>query len=595
MLVGGMMVFSLPWAWPVLGHRTGEYNPDASFETGGFFALCASIVVSFLIGYCLYKYVGGTHHEKLFRKEAMAVVALSWVLATVLGAMPFYFSGTCRALSVRLLDGSHEVHIYDEKVEGALDQGEYKILQAIAEKGARGIPLADLVTSVGASAPGILEDLAKSSPDWEEVLIFPNEEEDAPADRVANFRIRPIRMSIVDCLFESQSGFSTTGATVIADLEDPYTVPMCILFWRSSTHFLGGLGIIVLFVAILGHGSAGKTLMRAEIPGPSKEGTQTRMQHTAWIFTAIYCVMNLVEAIILKIFGMSWFDGICHAFGTLATGGFSTWNASVKHFNSAPIDYTIIIFMVLAGMNFSLHYLVLIGRPGKMLADIEWRTYMWIIAIVTLLVVCFGMFHSNYEHLALVFRHGLFQVVSIMTTTGFATDDFDVWNSFGRAVLFLLMFIGGCAGSTGGGLKVIRHILFVKILRLEVEQSFHPTVVRPLRLGGEAVEGENLRKIILVYFALIAIIFSLSWLAVVTIEPDETWGTSLEHKLIDSASAVSATLNNIGPGLGIIGATQNYTNFSSLSKLLFMWLMMLGRLELFVVLVIFMPKFWKSR
>ncbi|MCG8583417.1 MAG: TrkH family potassium uptake protein, partial [Pirellulales bacterium] len=238
MLIGGMMVFSLPWAVPALGHAE-------AFEYDGFFALFGAMAISFVVA-------AGLHHagregriEQLYRKEAMASVGLSWVLATVLGALPYLFGGTYREPA----------------------------------------------------------DLANNK----------------PAER----------MNVADALFESQSGFSTTGATVITDLENPELVPRCILFWRSSTHFLGGLGIIVLFVAILGQGSAGKALMRAEMPGPTQDSAQARMQHTSWVFAAIYCVLNLVLTILLKLMGMRWFDAICHAFGTMATGGFSTYNKSL--------------------------------------------------------------------------------------------------------------------------------------------------------------------------------------------------------------------------------------------------------------------------
>jgi len=250
-----------------------------------------------------------------------------------------------------------------------------------------------------------------------------------------------------------------------------------------------------------------------------------------------------------------------------------------------------------------------------MLRDIEWRTYMAIILGVTGLIMFFGMRHGDFAsgsdtpfwtEFSHALRYGLFQVVAILTTTGYGTHDFDAWNSFGRGVLFLLMFIGGCAGSTGGGMKVIRHILFVKILGLEIERAFHPTVVRPLRLGGEPLEDADLSRNILVYFGLVLIIFVMSWMLVVTFEPDQTWtaGSSaddidqklvdnIDHKLIDAASAISATLNNIGPGLGIVGSTKNYAHFSWASKLLFTLLMMLGRLELFVILVLFVPRFWR--
>jgi trk system potassium uptake protein TrkH len=244
--------------------------------------------------------------------------------------------------------------------------------------------------------------------------------------------------------------------------------------------------------------------------------------------------------------------------------------------------------------------------------DVEWRTYALIILGVTLLVMVFGLAHGDFDStreavttgensepflqkLSNSLRYGLFQVVAILTTTGYGTHDFDGWNSFGRGVLFLLMFVGGCAGSTGGGMKVIRHILFLKILRLEVEHSFHPTVVRPLRLAGRPVDDPELYKNILVYFGLVLVIFVFSWMFLVTVEPDITWGGTQEHKLIDSASGIAATLNNIGPGLGTVGATLNYGHFSQFAKMLFTWLMMIGRLELFAIVVLFVPGFWRSR
>ena len=419
-----------------------------------------------------------------------------------------------------------------------------------------------------------------------------------------------------DGVFESQSGFSTTGATVISRLDD---VPRSILFWRSSTHFLGGLGIIVLFVAILGQGSAGKALMRAEMPGPSKDTAQHRVQHAALVFATLYIVLNLVLTGLLVLEGMSWFDALCHAFGTLATGGFSTYDDSLGHFardpnslhgwfenqqlNGAIVEMTVLVFMVLAGMNFSLIYLLMTGRFKQVLADVELRVYLGVLLLMTCLVVAFGHFtyddfkDADGKQLMQAVRFGSFQVVSIMTTTGFGTHDFDQWNSFGRGVLFLLMFVGGCAGSTGGGLKVIRHVLFLKILWLEVERMYRPNLVRPLWLGGKPIEDRDLSRNILVYFGIVLVIFIFSWLALVTFEPDHTWaqkGHPVENKLIDSATAVSATLNNIGPGLGTIGATQNYGHFSWPSKFLFAILMMLGRLEVFVIVVLFVPGFWRN-
>ena len=527
MLIGTSMVFSLPWALPVCG---GIWQ----YEGKGFFSLLGAMLICFAAAAGL-RYLGRGTGGQLFRKEAMAVVGLSWVMATLLGALPYILSGT------------------------------------------------------------------RCTPDDQ--------------------------MTFVDAMFEAQSGFSTTGATVLTDLEVPQDrtrsplVPRCILFWRSSTHFLGGLGIIVLFVAILGQGSAGKALMRTEMPGPGSSNPQARMQHTAWVLFLIYAALIAALTLLLLAEGLTFFDALCHGFGTMATGGFSTYNASVGHFAARPdlyngplIEMTITAFMFLAGTNFMLMYCVAVFQPHRVLADVEWRIYVAVLVVVTVLVVAVGLlsydFTGNNGMVAAqpttdgnrsfgdAVRYGLFQVVSIMTTTGFCTDDFDRWNSFGRGILLLLMFVGGCAGSTGGGLKVIRHVLFVKILRLEIEQAFHPTVVRPLRLGGEPVEDQQLRKSILVYFGLVLVIFVASWLFTIAVEPDETWtehGHRIEHKLIDSAGCVAATLNNIGPGLGVIGATENYTNFAWYTKLLFIWLMMLGRLEIFAILVLFVPGFWRMQ
>jgi trk system potassium uptake protein TrkH len=608
-LIGGMMVFSLPWAVPLLGHRTGE--TARGFELAGFLALMGSMTICFAVAGLLYL-LGRKAAGQLYRKEAMAVVGLSWVLATVLGALPFQFCGAYRCSSIRLFEQRHQPLVFG-RVKPLLDRGTYGAVRALLDSGATGQTEAALQQASGVPDAGQrLRELAENDADWQAALVLPDPAAGS-ADPVDSYRVRWVRMHLIDSMFESQSGFSTTGATVIADLEDPTLVPHCILFWRSSTHFLGGLGIIVLFVAILGQGSAGKALMRTEMPGPSKESSQARMQHNAWIFAMIYCALNVILAVLLKLFGMSWFDAICHAFGTMATGGFSTFNASVGHFDSPAIDYTIVVFMTLAGTNFTLLYLLCLLRPMKILADVEWRAYIGVIVVVTVFVVIFGIHYGDfrppnetgaklelpwYQELGRGIRLGLFQVVAIMTTTGFGTANFDGWNSFARAILFTLMFIGGCAGSTGGGLKVIRHVLFVKILWLEIEKSFHPTVVRPLKLAGKPVDNPDLGKNILVYFGLILLIFVSSWIFVVMFEPDSTWGTGpdhVQHKLIDGAGTIAATLNNIGPGLGIIGSTQNYTNFTPITKLVLTLLMMLGRLEIFVILVLFVPSFWRAR
>ena len=498
------MAFSLPWATSVLG-------PAKSFEARGFFGLLGAMAVCGLLGGVL-TYAGRAGKgARLYRREAIAVVGLSWLLATVLGALPYWFSQTGR----------------------------------------------------GRDASG-----------------------------------RPVAMDGFDGLFESASGFSGTGATVLADLEDPELVPRAILFWRSETHFLGGLGIMVLFVAILGLGSAGKALMVAEMPGPAAETTHERSQRAAWVFAAIFVGLTTLLTVLLLVQGVSLFDALCHAFGTIATGGFSTYNDSVAHFRSVGVEMTIAAFMVTACVNFTLLYYLVLWRPGKLLADVEFRTYLAILAAVTVLVIVFGLGYGDFPALGSAVRYGLFQVASIMTNTGFGTQDFDQWNSFSRGLLFLLMFVGGCAGSTSCSIKVIRHILLAKVLRLEVERVFHPSVVRHVRLGGKPLPDPDVRKDVAVYFALIVIIFVIGWMALVAIEPDRTWVDAhrpTRDKLIDCASAVAATLNGVGPGLGIVGESENYAHFHGPSKFILSWLMLLGRLEVFVLLVLFVPRFWRDR
>lgn len=616
MLIGGIMLFSLPWAMPTWGVRDDmNIKTAGAFETQGFLALLGSLAVSLVCGAMLWR-LGRDAKGSLYRKEAMAVVGLSWLLATFLGALPFWFSQTSRGPAIRLDEDTSAAVVADVTgsvwgnwiVKPQLTPSQFQVVAHLLHGTARGLT-ADEIGMIRlkagpndepvSTAADVLRQLADDDEDWARVLLFPSDDAEG---RQCHYRVRHLKMNLVDCLFESQSGFSTTGATVISELEDPTLVPHCILFWRSSTHFLGGLGIIVLFVVILGQGSAGKALMRAEMPGPTQENAQSRTQHTAWIFAAIYVALNIFLTFVLKMCGLTWFDAVCHAFGTMATGGFSTYNSSLGHFENATIEYTVVVFMILAGTNFSLLYLILLGRPQSLFRDVEWRTYILLIVGVTITVMTVGLAHHDFTELPTdtftqrfsnSLRYGLFQVVAVMTTTGYGTDDFDSWNQFGRAALFLLMFVGGCAGSTGGGMKVIRHVLFVKILGLEIERAYHPTVVRPLRLGGLPVEAPDLRRNILVYFALIFAIFTLSCLLIVAVEADATWGAEPRDKLIDTASAVAATLNNIGPGLGTVGSTKNYGHFSDFSKLLFTYLMMLGRVEVLVILALFAPRFWR--
>ena len=416
-----------------------------------------------------------------------------------------------------------------------------------------------------------------------------------------------VRMTMVDSAFESISGFTTTGASVLTELEDPELVPRCVMFWRSFTHWLGGMGIIVLFVALLGQlGAGGKALLRREVPGPITETVRPRVRDTAIAMWSIYVGLSGIETVLLMLQGVSVYESLCHAFGTMATGGFSTHNASLGHYGGGLIETTIVVFMILAGTNFSLYYIMLrkpekgaglLGRLKPLFRDPEYRTYLAILMVSTGLLTISLMRHGVYDSLTTAFRHASFMSVSIMTTTGFGTEDFTNWSEFSKGLLLLLMFIGGCAGSTGGGMKVIRFILFVKTIRVEIERAFRPNVVRTVRIGGTNVDNEH-RHNVIVYFCLILLIFISAWMILAAIEPDAQWqaaDNTSAVKLLDCASAVAATLNNIGPGLGVLGPADNYSDFSQPGKALLTLLMLLGRLELFAILVLFVPSFWRSQ
>ena len=306
LLLGLFMLASLPWANPRFGIHTDPSIAAERFEKEGFQGLIYSSLICMAVG-CIFLVTCRGATGKLFRKEAMAVVGLSWLLATFLGALPFIFSGTLRGPSVRVFDGSTDVWVAEPRfkvwqpwlrVDDLTDE-ESKLLRSLSMSGARGLTSQQLqrATSID-NVAGVFNQLARRG-ELSRWLIGPGGGGRlAPADRASNYRLRWVRMGLVDSMFEAQSGFSTTGATVLSDLEDPYVVPRCILFWRASTHFLGGLGIIVLFVVILGQGSAGKALMRAEVPGPTQESAAARMQHTAWLFASMYVGLNVILATI---------------------------------------------------------------------------------------------------------------------------------------------------------------------------------------------------------------------------------------------------------------------------------------------------------
>ncbi len=388
-------------------------------------------------------------------------------------------------------------------------------------------------------------------------------------------------------IFESASGFTTTGASIFPE---PESLPRAVLFWRSLTHWLGGMGIVVLFVAILGQvGPGAKFLFTSEVPGPMSESIRPRIRQTAMLLWRIYVAISLVQVVCLCLNGMDIFESLCHTFGTMATGGFSTRNASVGAF-SFRIEFIIIIFMLLAGVNFNLYANILQGQWRQVIKNHELRAYLLILLVTTMLLTCDLTLHRVYEF-AESLRASAFQAVSIMTTTGFGSEDFDKWPTFSRWLLVSIMFIGGSAGSTGGGIKVIRILLFVRIAMLEIEQTFRPSVVRPLKLNQQALD-DTVRRNVGIYIGLVLVITFVSTIILIALQGDDIKADQ-QIDVETAFTAVIATINNIGPGLGQVGATENFAFFSAPAKCFLTLLMILGRLEFMAILCLFVPAFWK--
>lgn len=386
-----------------------------------------------------------------------------------------------------------------------------------------------------------------------------------------------------DAFFETVSGFTTTGSTVLRDIEAVGRAAPSVLFWRSLTHWLGGMGVIVLFLAVLPSlGAGGKQLFRSEVPGPVPEGLRPRIAETASILWRIYVVLSLVLTVLLLIEGMDLYEALIHTFGTMATGGFSSRNLSVAAYDSVPIEVTIILFMVLAGSNFTLYFRLLGGNRLAFFKDVEWRAYVALLLLATAYIAVHLWAVGTVDSFAESLRQSSFQVVSLMTTTGFGTANFDVWPKATQVVLVVLMFVGGSAGSTGGGMKVVRVILLAKLAFHDIRRAFAPSVVRQVRIGGRVVD-EALRSGTLAYFALLVGITVVATF-LVSLTTDD---------LITAFTAVAATLNNIGPGLGKVGAIENFAFLDASAKWVLSFCMVLGRLELYAILVLLVPSFWR--
>lgn len=389
-------------------------------------------------------------------------------------------------------------------------------------------------------------------------------------------------LNFLDALFESVSGITTTGATILLDFS---LYSKTFFFWRNLTQWLGGMGIIVLFVAILPQlGVAGRKIFFAEAPGPTEEKITPRVAHTAKALWLVYVLLTVAEILALRAAGMSWFDAVCNSLTTMAAGGFSPHPQSIMGYGSSAVTWIVILFMFLAGSNFALQYRMLIKRqPKALFGSEEFQAYVLIVVVFSLAL--FGVLaYHHYDSVPDNIRDSLFQIISILTTTGFSSADFALWSVAAQVLIFGVMLVGGCAGSAGGGVKVVRILFLSKFLKREINQILHPQAVLPIKIDKVTVPAEVQRQMIsflLFYFALMV----FSALAVTIIEQDAAVG------MVGTA----ATIGNVGPGFGEIGPMGTFGNLHALSKIIFIIDMLVGRLELIPFLAMLAPEFWSIR
>lgn len=383
-----------------------------------------------------------------------------------------------------------------------------------------------------------------------------------------------------EAFFETMSGFTTTGSTILTDIEK---LPHGLLFWRSLTHWFGGMGIILLSIAILPIlGVGGMQLYKAEVPGVAYDKLTPRIKQTAAILWSVYLSMSAIETVLLMFGGMSFFDALCHTFGTMATGGFSTQNASVGAYNSPFIQYVIIAFMYMAGINFVMHFQAVKGDFSSFLKSAEFKLYSGLIIVATFATFFWLLIFSGHS-VEQDFRDSLFQVVSIITTTGFGTADYEKWTGFHQILLLILMFVGGMAGSTGGGMKVVRVLMVFRMAKNAIRQQIHPRAIYITRIDGKTVDANTLSNVVNFVLIFVLIFFMGTLIMSMT-------GLDIETAM----GSTIACLANIGPGLGDVGPTENYAHITTFGKYFLSFLMLVGRLELYTVLVLFSRSYWKA-
>ncbi|SVA82863.1 uncharacterized protein METZ01_LOCUS135717 [marine metagenome] len=385
--------------------------------------------------------------------------------------------------------------------------------------------------------------------------------------------------NVTDAFFESMSGVTTTGASILNNIE---SLPHGVLYWRSFIQWIGGMGIVVFYIAVLPLlGVGGVQLFKAEVPGPVADKIKPRVRETAKVLWIVYVGITFAEIIALSVAGMSIFDAVCHGFTTMPTGGFSTKNTSIGYFESSIIHYIIIFFMFLAGVNFALHFRAIHGDIKTYIKDKEFLAYLGGVLIVTLVVFSAVSFQGDSLN-ALNFRDSLFTTISILTTTGYSSADYELWPAFVQLILLALMFVGGMGGSTGGGMKVIRVMLLLKYAGHETRRMLHARALIPIRIGKQLIKEDVVRNT-LGFFLFFMSAFILSTIVLASMGLD----------IPSAIGAAASAMGNIGPGLGDFGPTDNYALLSPPGKWILTFCMLLGRLEIFTVMVLFSPTFWK--
>ena len=384
----------------------------------------------------------------------------------------------------------------------------------------------------------------------------------------------------IDAFFETVSGFTTTGSTILQEIE---SLPMGINFWRCFTHWIGGMGVLVFVMMVTSlDAENAMPLMRAEVPGPEADKLVPKARSTAKILYQMYFVLTAAEVVLLMFGGMNLYDALVHSFSTAGTGGFSNRNSSVAFYDSAYIDGVITVFMILFGINFNLYFLLLLKNWKSVLKNEELRAYLGIIAAAVAVITINIL--SIYENVFHAFRYASFQVASVITTTGFYTADYELWPELSKVVLLTVMFIGACAGSTGGGIKVCRFVILCKSIRQEIRKILHPNVVTMVKINGKKVSNDTMRGINTFFAAYIFILV----MSVLIVSVDN-------FDFATSFSGVLTTINNVGPGISKVGPAENFHMFSPLSKLVFCFDMLVGRLEIFPYLLLLFSDLWRRR